>query len=674
MLPAVLASMATGILSCLAAEDAPPATLTSAREIRSLVQSEAAKALPVDLTAVVTYSKPSIATLFVHDGTAGVFVEQPPSENDRGLQPGDKIRISGVTGGGLFAPVVEGTNGQPPQITVLSHPGLPQPRQINGGQLSEPVIDSDWVSIDAWVSEVLIHEEDLILDCQADSFNFHVLLEGPLPMVSVPWNLAESRVRIRGVIATTFNTSRQMTGRFLRVNSLGDIQPLAPAPDPMLEPPLVSTRELLRVDGRGPEQLVRVRGVATLSLPGHGVFLETDDGGLWVQTAQPVAAAPGTVLEVTGWPRMGEIKPFIRARKAAILGSTSPPEAAAINAAEALGASHDAQLVRVQAELLDSFRSPEGLTLELRDSGVVFRGLLPGGNLGPMPKLAPGSLIRLTGIARITPTGNYILRVGDKLLILASSASDLEILAPPPFWTTRNVTLVASAIISALLVFYGIARTRRRREQLTQRREFDAVLAERGRFAREIHDSLAQGLTSISMQLECVRDQLPANPAAAAEHVERARGLVRDSLKEARRTVWNLRPLALGEADLATALQRKSAELANGAAITCRQEIEGSPRPLPPGHEDALLRIGQEALTNAMRHAAATEIRQRIRFGPGWVTLIIQDNGKGFDVTERVGKGFGLTGMHERVAALGGSLSIDSRPGHGTEVSATLPT
>ena len=85
------------------------------------------------------------------------------------------------------------------------------------------------------------------------------------------------------------------------------------------------------------------------------------------------------------------------------------------------------------------------------------------------------------------------------------------------------------------------------------------------------------------------------------------------------------------------------------------------------------MRIGQEALTNAARHSAATEIRHRLRYGNGWVTLSVMDNGRGFDVSSMVGKGFGLTSMHERAAALGGSLSIDSRNGHGSEVSATLP-
>lgn len=345
-----------------------------------------------------------------------------------------------------------------------------------------------------------------------------------------------------------------------------------------------------------------------------------------------------------------------------------------MKARDALQASNDGAWVSVEAELLNTSRGPDGTTLELRDTQLVFRGLVPDLPESTLATLQPGSRIRISGIARITSVGNIILRVEDKLLILARSAADVECLAPPPFWTARNVSILAAAIIAALVGGFAFARTRRRRERRIQRREFEAVLAERGRFAREIHDSLAQGLTSISLQLECVRNQLPQNPASAATHVETARVLVRDSLKEARRTVWNLRPLALGETDLVTALQRFTNQLTGDEKIAFTQQIEGTPRQLPPAHEDVLLRIGQEALTNAARHASASEIRQTLRFGPEWVTLIVSDNGVGFDVLSRVGKGFGLTGMHERVATLGGSLSIDSQPGRGTEVSATLPT
>jgi len=106
--------------------------------------------------------------------------------------------------------------------------------------------------------------------------------------------------------------------------------------------------------------------------------------------------------------------------------------------------------------------------------------------------------------------------------------------------------------------------------------------------------------------------------------------------------------------------------------MTCQQQIEGSPCSLPREHESALLRIGQESLTNAVRHSGAKHIEVRLRFGDGWVTLVVKDDGQGFCVTDRQGQGYGLTGIHERVEESGGSLSIDSHPSEGTEVSVTL--
>lgn len=662
------------IMPATAAGTDAGAPLTSIRQIRELTSEQARAGLPVDIKAVATYSDPSNATLFIHDGTMGMFVERKPGKNiSDGPKAGDQLEITGITGEGLFAPVIKGPGTDDPVVNILASGPLPEARRIDGLEMSRPGLDSDWISIETWVQEVMIKGPDVILDCHSEGCDFHILLDGALSTRTVPWELAETRVRARGVVATTFNRGHQMTARFLRVSSIADIQRLDPQRRSPDDAPLVRTDELMRASGPGPNELVRIRGVTTLALPGRGFFLQVPDGGIWVQTAQPVAATPGTVIEVVGWPRPGEMKPFIRSYRASVLGTSSSPTAISLKAKEALNASHDAEWVSVEAELLDLFHSPEGTTLELRDTGLVFRCLVPDHPKLHLPSLKPGSRLRIHGVSRITSVGNIILRVEDKLQILTRDASGVTLLAPPPFWTARNVSILATLIIAGLLAIYGINRSRRRKEQESQRRAFEAVLAERGRFAREIHDSLAQGLTSISLQLECVSDQIPAD-TAAAHHVENARSLVRDSLKEARRTVWNLRPLALGETDLVTALQRFASNLSGDGRIAFSQQIEGTPRPLPPSHEDTLLRIGQEALTNAVRHAAATEIRQTLRFGQGWVTFIVKDNGHGFDVVSRIGKGFGLQSMNERLAALGGSLSIDSQPGHGTEVSATLPT
>ena len=662
-------SIALAMLASLLAQE----PLTTADAIHELTPEEAAKGLPVKLQGVITFANKSALTLFIHDGKSGGFIEQPLEGDYDWPSPGDRVEVIGITDPGLFAPVIRGVDGRPVEIRVFGHDALPEPRPVSGLELARPEMDCEWVSVEAQVREVFVNAGDIIFECQAGPCDFHVLLEGPLPPESVPWDLAESPVRIRGVAATIFNARRQMTRRFLRVNSLADVVSLE-ASGAKTEPRLVRADELFRLKGAGGEDLVRVRGIATLTVPGRGLFLRTDGGGLWVQTAQPVEARPGSQVEAVGWPRVGAMKPILRARGAKVLGEGSPPEALAMESLQVLNARHESELVSIDAELLDLFRGEDGTTIELRDPGMIFRGLLAAHD-GALPDLVPGSRMRVTGIAQITSAGAFSpLQEEDKLLLRMRTPADVKVLSLPPCWTTRRVVMAAAVIIMGMLGIYALVRAKRLREQETQRREFEAVLAERGRFAREIHDSLAQGLTSISLQLECVRDEIGADAPRARNHLETARGLVRDSLREARRTVWNLRPLALGEADLATALQRFAHDLTRGGKVASSQEIEGTPRPLPADHESALLRIGQEAMTNAIRHGAPAKVVVRLRFGADWVTLTVIDDGRGFDVAERVGQGYGLTGMHERVAALGGSLTIDSMPGEGTEVSATLPT
>ena len=672
---AILRMVALAYLAGFAMATGESEPLTSVRQIRDLSVAEAKEGRPVRMNATVIYSRPKVAALFIHDGQNGIFVEQPIDYVGDGPKPGDRIELTGITGEGLFAPVIRRDPAKGGQLVVLGSGELPTPRAVTDVELSRPDMDCEWVSVEARVLEVMMNGDGVVMECQAGSCNFSTLLQGPFPPDSVPWDMAESQVKIRGVVATSFNTSRQMTRRLLRVNSLSDIEILDQGLISKAAPRLARADELFKLAGPGPGELVRLRGTTTLVLPGRGLFIRTAEGGLWVQTAQPVSAAPGTVVEVEGWPRLGEMKPFLLARRVRIESAGKSPPPQVLGGKDALHARHDSELISVDAVLLDTLVSVDGTTLVLRGGGVVFRGLLAGGKAPPISKMLPGSLLRVSGIARVSPVNIFnAIQEEDKLLVLLRSRADVVLLASPPWWTTVRVAAAAALLFAGMLGIYAFARSRRVREQETKHREFEAVLAERGRFAREIHDSLAQGLTSISLQLECVRDEIQSEAPKLRSHIETARRLVRDSLREARRTVWNLRPLALGEADLAGALQRYAGDLSRDGRISCRQEIEGTPRPLPSEHEAALLRIGQEALTNAIRHASPSEMLVRLRFGADWITLNVRDNGCGFDVAARVRKGFGLTGMHERVAALGGSLSIDSIPGEGTEVSATLPT
>jgi PAS domain S-box-containing protein len=223
----------------------------------------------------------------------------------------------------------------------------------------------------------------------------------------------------------------------------------------------------------------------------------------------------------------------------------------------------------------------------------------------------------------------------------------------------------------------------------------DAVLEERTRMAREIHDTLAQGFAGITTQLEAAEAALanvpgPAPPdslAACRSHlastqaqlgkvqarIGKARDLARESLAEARRSVAALRSPVLEASSLSDALALFLAQRVLGTEIRSRYVLEGVPRPLTAHTEHYVLRNGQEAIANAVAHAQAGEIAVVLSFEPGHVRLRVSDDGRGFDPSH-VGAGrFGIIGMRERAEKAHGELTIASHPGKGTQIDLTVP-
>ena len=196
---------------------------------------------------------------------------------------------------------------------------------------------------------------------------------------------------------------------------------------------------------------------------------------------------------------------------------------------------------------------------------------------------------------------------------------------------------------------------------------------ERNRLAREIHDTLAQGLSATALQLESADALLDSNPQRAREPLRRALSLTRSNLEEARRSVLDLRAAPLENRPLSEALKalvdRWEAETGIGARFSA---VNGS-RPLPSRVEAALYRICQEALTNVARHAEAGRVGVRLVATPQQVRLSVEDDGRGFDPSGVPGDRHGLVGMRERAQMLGGILELRSSPGEGTKVEATVP-
>lgn len=202
-----------------------------------------------------------------------------------------------------------------------------------------------------------------------------------------------------------------------------------------------------------------------------------------------------------------------------------------------------------------------------------------------------------------------------------------------------------------------------------------AVFAERNRMAREIHDHLAQGFTGVLLQLEAAEAKLTlmqGDPTPILTRIEHARNLASDSLQEVRRSVMTLRPRLPEGTDLMGALHELADRLLTGTGIQVELAQTGRARPLSDHLEEELLRIGQEALTNALRHGKARWVRITLRFDEGQVQLSIADNGLGFDPKVR-GGGYGLRSIRETVQQLKGHLDVDSSPGLGVCITITLP-
>jgi len=227
-------------------------------------------------------------------------------------------------------------------------------------------------------------------------------------------------------------------------------------------------------------------------------------------------------------------------------------------------------------------------------------------------------------------------------------------------------------------VLRDITEFKRTEEELFEQTRESAVLDERNRIAREIHDTIAQGLTGIVLQLEAAEQAQETGSTEAEAHLSRAKSLARESLQEARRSVWNLVPQVLQDGNLADAIERDVRRFRAGGSSEVVFTVTGEPRPLSGGIDVALLRICQEALMNVRKYAQAREVHISLDYQDEAVRLAVADDGIGFELnhasTDDTGRGgFGLTSMAQRAHQVGGTFSVTSAPKAGTRVEVTVP-
>jgi nitrate/nitrite-specific signal transduction histidine kinase len=261
------------------------------------------------------------------------------------------------------------------------------------------------------------------------------------------------------------------------------------------------------------------------------------------------------------------------------------------------------------------------------------------------------------------------VRMGNQVIgVLDIESKDVDAFGEADLYTTQTLA-------DQLAVAIDNARLYEETRQI-------AVMEERNRMAREIHDTLAQGFSGIILQLEAGEQAIGTDEAALQRHLNQARNLARKSLAEARRSVWNLRPQALEQKPLAEAIQQEADRFSQTTGVSVKLNILGNKRSLPPEMEAGILRIFQESLTNVRKHAKATKVEVNLTFDDSTVELTVRDNGVGFKpkVTgdgeggKKKSDTFGLISMRERARGFDGTFELLSRAGRGTLVKIVIPT
>jgi signal transduction histidine kinase len=476
-----------------------------------------------------------------------------------------------------------------------------------------------------------------------------------------------------------FSTYHQLYSEEILVSSLADIRIDQPQPANPFDSPTSPINSLLQFSpAKRLGHRVKVAGVVLLQRPGQ-IFIKDDTEGICIFTTQTTPVAPGNRVEVLGFPAHGEFAPILKDAIFRKIGTGRPPAPTPVSVEQASSGIHNDDLVQMDALLLNSFHYAGEEILVLENSNLVFNVHLPNDEQARNPATdAKGSLLRATGICEVQ-LDNW----RQSFQLLSRSPADVIVLRPPPWWNLKHTLWVfgfAAALVA--LAFWGVVSYSRRnlRAHLIARREaeaqFAAVTRERNRLAGELHDTLEQALVGVAMQLEAATKTFSTMPQMASRHLEVARQMVDQGQNEVRRSVWDLRSQKLENNDLASALDAMSKQLSTGVDIQVTMEVLGPKRPLPEVLENHLLRIAQEAIANAIKHARPRRIEVQLVFEAATVALSVRDDGCGFDATTppaaRNGH-FGLTGMLERTKAMHGTIEVESTLNRGTMITVEVP-
>jgi signal transduction histidine kinase/CheY-like chemotaxis protein len=432
--------------------------LTSIAQVHALSAEEAALSIPVRVRATVTFINPHSGVFFLQDETGATFVSTP-SLQDVHAVAGDLIEANGITAPGNFAPIITRAS-----VTRISASSMPAPAPASFDDLFSGNQDSAWVRTEGVVQALETRQgaPDDGVWLQWGQHRYLVLVPNPN---SEPLPPPDTRVEVRGVCATLFNTKRQILGIQIYVPSSRFIRMLTPARDPAK----LRTRainDLLRFSAQdSPSQRVRVRGIVTLANPRGPTYLRDAESGLKIRDHAPSDIQPGDIVEALGFAHAGDFSPEMWDAEIARVQGGPPPQPAPVTVDQVFEGTYDAELVRIDAFVVDELAGADQNSLLLQAGGKPFRATL---DRGLLPPLEHGSIVRLTGVCSIEAASNLAYLVPKSFTIILRSSADVAVLKAAPWWTAGHLLAVVGSMVAFLLaVLVWVVVLRRRVDDQT---------------------------------------------------------------------------------------------------------------------------------------------------------------------------------------------------------------
>lgn len=651
--------------------------LRTAAAVQQLSAEEARQSREVRLRGVVTFTWHTGTTEFtLEDDTGAIWCPAVALPFD--CRVSTEVEIEGRTDAGILGPFVHAITVRPVGLRTLGAPPRPSFQELLAAPLHGRRVEM----------EGIVRGQRVNPELGLDWLALEVVTGGGRITVNVTHEatghpeLIDALVRVRGVNLHATDAQQQAFLPMINAHTLADVAVLTPAnPRPFDRPPTPLARIMRSSSVAGAGHRLRVRGIVTYVSSGDAFFLQDESRGLQVFAREALLPLPGEAVDVVGFPEPGAFSPVLRDADWRPSGGGGLPEPQRVAVAEA--AKHDGRLIAIEGRLTEVAPRGNEVVLTLEQEGRRCRVSVPEPRSGGWSE---GAMIRATGVCSVE-IGDWESFVAHRrptgFSLLVQGAAAIAVVRPAPWWNLTRITWLLAGAAGLLGCALGIvwwqAKLRLRETARTReaaQAQFAAVLGERNRIAREIHDTLAQGFAGISAQLEVLNDRLPDAPAGLRRHLDLARDLVRSSLGEARRSVWNLRARTLEDEGLDGALRRLGQQLTNDGKIAFRLQTEGTPRLLPVDIENNLLRIGQEAITNAVRHAAPSRIEVVLEYRDDHVCMAVCDDGRGMGGAPGAPSargGFGLPGMRERAEVMHAEFEIAPVPAGGTRLKVKVP-